>query len=227
MIVKCVKLLNRDGTPRDGERDSWLTIGASYYVLEICRSNDCIKYRLVGDSSLTPALHEAEKFEIVSNRIPDGWVFQLYGRADWAIGPKAWSAIGFWESFFDQDETAEAIFLQEFRRLAEANAPDTYREILDQRGILLPSSSLLALRRDDALHAITLMRDAGIAISGGEVYLQRDGGIEAADGRWHTDKTRGESQILYLHRSWATAENYIKAYFHTEDGESLFLLLTG
>jgi hypothetical protein len=119
MIVRCIKLLNRDGTPKDGKTDSWLTIGNAYYVLEICRSNDCIKYRLVGDFSPTPALHEAEKFEIVSNQIPDGWVFQLYGRADWTIGPKAWSATGFWESFFDQDETAEAIFHEELQHIAD------------------------------------------------------------------------------------------------------------
>jgi hypothetical protein len=227
MIVKCVKLLNRDGTPRDGKSDSWLTIGNSYYVLEICRSNDCIKYRLVGDFSPTPALHEAEKFEIVSNEITDGWVFQLYGKYDWTIGPKAWSAKGFWESFFDQDEAAEATFNEECHRIAEANSPEAYRALLDQRGIFLPSRGLRALGRDDALQAVTLLRDAGVAISGGDVLLQRYDGIETTAQRWHTDKPCGESQTLYLHRGWATAENYIKAYFHTEDGEPLFLVLTG
>ncbi len=92
------------------ESDGWLTIGREYVVLGIYGREREIKFRILGDDGVTPALHKSDKFKIVSSDIPPDWIFRIFSGNEWEIGPLAWSNDGFWSAYFDGDLFARAIF---------------------------------------------------------------------------------------------------------------------
>lgn len=93
-------------------KDAWLTLGKEYIVLGVYGRGATFKYRLIGDDGRTPALHNAELFELTSSRIPGDWIFKVYPNKEWAITPAAWATHGFWTAYFDGDAAAKAIFTQ-------------------------------------------------------------------------------------------------------------------
>jgi hypothetical protein len=109
------------------------------------------------------------------------------------------------------------------------NLPDSYRSLLDRSGISLQNPGLneKALKRVDALYAVTVLRDAGVPILGGDVYFRHGNRIELAYANWHADPKPGEDRHVYLKRSWDTTESYVKRFPDTKDKEPLFVLVTG
>ncbi len=93
------------------KKDEWLTIGKEYLVLGVYGRESTIKYRLLGDDKTTPAMHNAENFDLTSEKIPSNWLFRVYPEvSEWAFTPSAWAKEGFWMAFFDGDPTARILF---------------------------------------------------------------------------------------------------------------------
>ena len=103
-----------------------------------------------------------------------------------------------------------------------------YRLLLERLGQRpYPESAELALRRDDALKAVQLLREATFPILGGDVYVQREGHIESAYANWHSNPKVGEDRETYLCRSWDTTETYLTGYPQIDGEEPLFVIVAG
>ena len=110
MKVKCVAFLDED-TGETLESSSWLTIGKEYHVLSVNMEDGLpIKFQLISDDEETPAYHDANQFEIVTNVIPEGWVVDFVSKSHFRLSPKAWSQPGFWEAYFDGELEAVELF---------------------------------------------------------------------------------------------------------------------
>ena len=107
MRVRCTK------------NDAWVTIGKEYIVLGVYGRGISFKYRLIGDDTHTPALHDAALFELTSSQIPGDWVFRAYPNMEWEITPEAWAIEGFWPAYFDGDSTANDLFKKVVLALGE------------------------------------------------------------------------------------------------------------
>jgi hypothetical protein len=110
MKVRCTKLKARHSEFPNRNGDGWLTIGRDYVVLEVYGRPSGVEYRLIGDDGLTPAIHSAEQFEIISPEIPNGWIFQMRADLSWVLRPFAWAEQSFWASYFDGDASAQSTF---------------------------------------------------------------------------------------------------------------------
>jgi hypothetical protein len=103
-----------------------------------------------------------------------------------------------------------------------------YRLLLERLGQRpYPESVELALRRDDALKAVRLLREATFPILGGDVYVQREGHIESACANWHSDPKVEEDRETYLCRSWDATETYLHDYPKIDGEEPLFVIVAG
>ncbi len=102
-----------------------------------------------------------------------------------------------------------------------------YVELLKSNGIALKSLGLnaVALRRVDALHAVEILRDDGIPILGGDVYVMRGTRIDFAYANWHCDQGPQEAAIAYGGRTWSTAAQYIRAFPERPGEEPLFVIV--
>jgi hypothetical protein len=118
MKVRCIKLL--DSRSRPVERSAWATVGSVYHVLGILVEPTQTRLRLVGEEE-TPALFEPEMFEVVSPRIPPSWVVTSPRSGCLSLEPEAWSAVGFWERFFDGEPEAIASFKGEQAKIIAAD----------------------------------------------------------------------------------------------------------
>jgi hypothetical protein len=98
--VRCIK------------KDPWVTVGKEYLVLGVYGREASFKYRLIGDDKITPALQDAELFELTSPQIPRDWIFRVYPESQWEMTPAAWATPGFWTAYFDGDADAKSIFSQ-------------------------------------------------------------------------------------------------------------------
>ena len=64
--------LDRQGGER--HRAGFLTVGAEYVVLSVDASTrEGVRFRIQSDDGLTPALHEAAEFHLVSDAVPPNW----------------------------------------------------------------------------------------------------------------------------------------------------------
>lgn len=73
-------------------------------------------FRLIGSDGQTPALHDAQQFELVSSEIPSSWAVGFRAAEHLELGPRPWLEQGFWVRFFDGDEDAVSVFNREVRR---------------------------------------------------------------------------------------------------------------
>lgn len=110
MKVKCIKLIDPNtGEPVDSR--PLLTIGRIYHVLEVfCDEQHPLTFRFLGDDKMSPALFDANQFELVSNKIPEEWCVKFVPGSYFKLTPKAWANDGFWEDYSDCDAEAERIF---------------------------------------------------------------------------------------------------------------------
>lgn len=115
MIVTCTNL-NFISSSTEHLGDGWITPGKNYIVLGIHGTKSEIKYRIVGDDGMTPALHVNNNFEIMNPSIPQGWIFKIYPNSEWELTPASWAEDGFWESYFDGNPNA----VETFRDVADA-----------------------------------------------------------------------------------------------------------
>jgi hypothetical protein len=106
--------------------------------------------------------------------------------------------------------------------------PETdYRSLLESRGISLQGLGLAetGLNRNDATLAVSLLRNASIAILGGDVYFKTPTGIEAAYANWHSSSRGGEDRESFVARSCMETLNYIESFPSTE-AMPIFVLVT-
>jgi hypothetical protein len=82
-----------------------------------------------------------------------------------------------------------------------------------------------ALTRAAALEAVRLMRAAGVALLGGDVYVDDGKAIKPAYANWHSDQRLEESGTEFMARSWRESEEYIGRYPEPRGGEALFVLV--
>lgn len=92
--------------------DGWLTLNREYHVLGVYGRPSGMSYRILGDDGVTPALHPADRFQVTSPAIPNGWVLKTYRGSEWELTPALLAEDGFWELYFDGDSSAERTFRQ-------------------------------------------------------------------------------------------------------------------
>ncbi len=104
---------------------------------------------------------------------------------------------------------------------------ETYEQILASKGVSLGKLGLqdVALRRADALRVIQLLRDSLVPILGGDVYLERTGGIDVGYANWHVDRQNGEDPDEFVTRSCIRAERYVAEFPQRVDEKPLFVLV--
>ncbi|QPB85433.1 hypothetical protein CWC22_020655 [Pseudoalteromonas rubra] len=109
MKVRCIKLLD-ESTGDPLETSSWLSLESVYHVLSVnMEDGAAVKFQLMSDNG-TPAFHNANQFEIVSDIIPARWVINFVAGSHVELSPKLWSEPGFWESYFDGEPEAISLF---------------------------------------------------------------------------------------------------------------------
>lgn len=69
-----------------------------------------------------------------------------------------------------------------------------------------------ALTRGDALLALQRLRDLGVAVLGGDVYILSDAGVESNCDNWYCDPRAEESAADFLNRSIDRARCYVSDY---------------
>lgn len=125
MIGRCVQLAAQPTLPADSVRNAWLTVGEKYLILGIFGRDSSIKFRVIADDGHTPALQDAEQFELISCEIPKDWIFRMYKKGEWELTPSAWNLDGFWVSYFDGEPAAKKAFQDQLQSMrAEALALD-------------------------------------------------------------------------------------------------------
>jgi len=89
----------------------WLRPDVDYVVLSVEVLGDESAYRIVTEDNATPALFESSLFDVTDESVPGLWVqvSQAHGKPDQRM-PRAWSADGFWEAFFDGDPGARRAY---------------------------------------------------------------------------------------------------------------------
>ena len=118
MKVRCIKLLDSKGLP--AKRSAWVKLGGIYHVLSVWIESGQTMLRLIGEEP-TPALFEAEMFEVVSSIIPVNWVITSPKPGLLSLAPNAWNVSGFWENFFDGETRASASFEEQRARIVECD----------------------------------------------------------------------------------------------------------
>jgi hypothetical protein len=126
MIVRCVRIIN-EMTGEPLPPNSWLSVGRTYVVLAVFVADGASpKYRIIGDDAVTPALHAASQFDVVSAALPSIWKAHLVPYKYFELAPLSWTAAGFWEAYFDGDPAAEAAFREAYRALAAEAATEAF-----------------------------------------------------------------------------------------------------
>ena len=105
-----------------GERhgSGFLTVGAEYVVLSVEASVAAgVLFRILGDDGLTPALHEAAEFDLVSDAVPPNWRIAVGAggsTAAFELAPAAWLEPRFWLDFFGDGDVATIAARDVFER---------------------------------------------------------------------------------------------------------------
>jgi hypothetical protein len=95
------------------ERRPSIRIGEEYVVLEVAASPGReVRLRLHLTSEV-PSLWSSAMFETVDQSIPSNWVVDVANGGHMSMGPASWLEGGFWESYFDGEQPAVAVFEQE------------------------------------------------------------------------------------------------------------------
>jgi len=120
MKVRCIKLLDSKGNPE--KASPWLTLGNVYHVMTVIfGTQEKWLLRLVGDGRNGLALFPLEQFEVVSSKIPAGWVITWNSKGVFELSTEQWNQPGFWERYYDRDPEAVRIFEDGRRKIIEAD----------------------------------------------------------------------------------------------------------
>lgn len=95
------------------------------------------------------------------------------------------------------------------------NKIENYLNFIKAKGKSLseinPGSNEFALNIDDSLEAISLLKEAHVAILGGDIlYAENGEKLTYIYENWYCEKSESENQIEYINRSHDTAINYIE-----------------
>ena len=82
-----------------------------------------------------------------------------------------------------------------------------------------------ALRRADALEAVSRLYELGVPILGGDVWEMRDGRPSLTRDNWFYRRLEDEPLVSFLERSTELAKRHIRNYGSNEDKEYLFELV--
>lgn len=110
---------------------------------------------------------------------------------------------------------------------------DKYSELVKDRGVQLKDKTGTldwALKREDALAALQLLRQEARAVLGGDVVLEKDGKFyfifhDRVQGTWHIDQRDNESAESYIARSIRETEDYIESYPEKSGGNYYYVLV--
>jgi len=69
-----------------------------------------------------------------------------------------------------------------------------------------------ALSKASALEALEQLKLLGIAVLGGDVYVDQEGELQNNCDNWYCDPLEGEDNTAFVSRSVALARNYIQSY---------------
>lgn len=120
MKVRCVRILDED-TGDVLENCAWLSVGKEYCVLSVnIDQGMSLKFQLIGDDGQTPAYHDANQFEVISNDIPEQWIVDFVPSSHFRLAPRAWSNPSFWEDYFDRVPEAIELFETEKMKIIDA-----------------------------------------------------------------------------------------------------------
>ena len=96
---------------------SWLRPDVEYTVLAIEHLPERVTaYRIVTRQG-TPALFQASLFDITDPRVDRTWVAQCTDLGDTDLVPGPWNFPGFWESFFNGQPEAVALYQEVLRHV--------------------------------------------------------------------------------------------------------------
>jgi len=130
MIVKCLKIYNI-GLDKivDKKRNSFITVGNLYQVLEVYFRKKEINFRIIPDDASKigiehPILVRANEFEVVSGKIPPNWVMYRGGEEFFKLSPEKWTKFeewqeSFWEDFGNSIPEALRCYEQELKVIQE------------------------------------------------------------------------------------------------------------
>jgi hypothetical protein len=117
--VECARLIQgTTGTELAGRhRDSWLTIGKTYIVLEVyVACGEEVLFRCIADNG-TPALFHARSFETKGSRLPSSWIGRVDTNGTFQLTPARWARPGFWEDYFRDLPEALYDFTEEVAKM--------------------------------------------------------------------------------------------------------------
>jgi hypothetical protein len=100
MKVRCVQVMDLMG--EKVRASTWLTIGATYHVLEILidpNGKDYLKFRIRSDNNGTPIIERASAFELITNSIPSCWSVSFLPNSLLYLAPVEWMESGFGNDF--------------------------------------------------------------------------------------------------------------------------------
>lgn len=116
MRVRCQKIVN-PVTLEVEDRNPWISVGQEYVVLEILAVPGSYVHLRIHLDSPVPSVWDAAMFETVDRSIPSNWVVDVDREGQVSMGPDTWIRSGFWESYFDADEAALAVFERELAQI--------------------------------------------------------------------------------------------------------------
>ncbi|MFG2930257.1 hypothetical protein [Streptomyces achromogenes] len=96
--------------------------GTEYIVLEVFFSGGGDSFfRIDFTQGEDSALFNSEAFVVTSPRIPENWMMFPSGGRSFTLCPESWSRPGFWESYYDHDPQALALYEEERRAIMESS----------------------------------------------------------------------------------------------------------
>lgn len=116
MRVRCHKIVN-PATLKVEDRSPWVSVGQEYVVLEVLALAGAYVHLRIHLDSSAPSLWDAAMFETVDRLVPSNWVVDVGRDGQLSMGPSAWAESGFWESYFDGDDEAIAVFERELSQI--------------------------------------------------------------------------------------------------------------
>ncbi|RWR08116.1 hypothetical protein D2T33_15930 [Sinirhodobacter populi] len=120
MRVKCIKIINPN-TGNEQASSPWLTVGKEYVVWEVSWgvNQKLIEFRFEHDDANSPALSNANLFELTSDYIPSTWSIRSIPDQRFSIGPRSWQMDGFWVAYFDGEPWARELYQCEVKSMLE------------------------------------------------------------------------------------------------------------
>lgn len=115
MKVKCVRYFDSRRRPATNSR--WLTLDKVYHVMGMRKgANQTLDYLIIANDRDPPpasvGYFPAESFEVIDSTVPPSWRESTTGSSV-LVMPGSWLEDGFFDRFFEWDQSAIAVFEHE------------------------------------------------------------------------------------------------------------------